>query len=134
MKGILCFYLFLYIYEAQKLNFSPQIDGIISEFENLKKIDSFVQFEPQEGKIPPFKTECYIAYDENNIYFAFKCCDDMKTVRKTLTKRDEFAMDDMVGIFLDTYGKEREGYIFITNPLGIQYDGIKNPPPNLMED
>ncbi len=68
-----------------------------------------------------------------NLYIAFKCYDDMKTVRKTLTKRDEIMMDDMVIIYLDTYGKD-EGYIFGTNPLGIQFDGKKEPPPKGRED
>jgi len=134
MKGILFLYLFLFIYRAEKLNFIPNIDGIIQEFENFEKIDSFIVVEPQEGKIPPVKTECYIAYDQNNIYFAFKCYDDVKNIRKTLTKRDNFAMDDMVVVYLDTYGKERDGYIFGTNPLGVQYDGIKGPPPGNFED
>jgi hypothetical protein len=134
MKGILFLYLFLYVYKVEKLNFTPVIDGIINEFENFEKIDSFFEFSPEEGKIPPVKTECYIAYDENNIYFAFKCYDDVKNIRKTLTKRDNFTMDDMVVIYLDTYRKEREGYIFGTNPLGVQYDGIKGPPPQNLED
>lgn len=130
-------YLFLVLnieIKAPKFNFLPKIDGIISEFENFEKITDFVESQPEEGKIPPVKTISYIAYDENNIYFAFKCYDDINSVRKTLTKRDEFAMDDMVVIFLDTYGKEKEGYIFGTNPLGVQFDGIKGPPPHNIED
>ncbi|MEO0268022.1 MAG: hypothetical protein ABIM36_07810, partial [candidate division WOR-3 bacterium] len=103
------------------------IDGILSENEwlSLTPITEFIEFQPEEGKIPPFKTEVFIGYDNENIYFAFKCYDDMKTIRKTLTKRDEFAMDDMVFVYLDTYGKEKEGYIFGTNPLGVQFDGLK---------
>lgn len=58
----------------------------------------------------------------------------MNSVRKTLTQRDEFAMDDMVFIYLDTYGKLKEGYIFATNPLSVQFDGIKGPPPGNIDD
>ncbi len=111
------------------------IDGMISEegWKRVSPISEFVESQPVEGRTPPFKTELYLGYDESNLYIAFKCYDDMKTVRKTLTKRDEFAMDDMVFIFIDTYGKE-EGYIFATNPLGVQFDGKKEPPPRGMED
>lgn len=87
MNGILFFYLFLFIYKAEKINFLPNIDGLIQEFENFEKIDNFVEVSPEEGKIPLVKTECYIAYDQNNIYFAFKCYDDMKTIRKNLNAK-----------------------------------------------
>lgn len=119
---------------ASRIDTFPKIDGIISEFENFKKITEFKEIQPVEGRIPPVKTECYVAYDKNNIYFAFKCYDDMKSVRKTLTKRDEFVMDDMVVIYIDTYGKQKEGYIFGVNPLSVQFDGIKTPPPQNIED
>ena len=112
----------------------PQIDGIISEFEGLEEISNFIEYFPEEGKKPKINTKCYIAYDENNIYFAFKCYDDMRSVRKTLTKRGEFAMDDMIFIYLDPYAKEKEGYIFATNPLGVQFDGIISSPPENTED
>ncbi|MEO0270782.1 MAG: hypothetical protein ABIM57_03380, partial [candidate division WOR-3 bacterium] len=90
----------------QKFDISPEIDGVISpeEWGSFNPIIEFFEIQPEEGKVPPVKTECYIGYDNKNIYIAFKCYDDMKTVRKTLTKRDEIAMDDMVIVFIDTYG------------------------------
>ncbi|MEO0255611.1 MAG: carbohydrate binding family 9 domain-containing protein, partial [candidate division WOR-3 bacterium] len=130
-------FLFSYLLTIQKFEEGKiVIDGILSkdEWSSLTPITEFIETQPEEGKIPPFKTEVFIGYDNENIYFAFKCYDDMKTIRKTLTKRDEFAMDDMVVIFLDTYGKEKEGYIFGTNPLGVQFDGLKGAPPQNIED
>ncbi|MEN3044604.1 MAG: carbohydrate binding family 9 domain-containing protein [Candidatus Hydrothermales bacterium] len=115
---------------------TPKVDGIVSYEEWAKEaaLYNFFEIQPEEGKIPPFKTEAYTGYDNENLYFAFKCYDDIKTIRKTLTKRDEVVMNDMLVIYLDTYGKEKEGYIFGTNPLGVQFDGIKGPPPQMNED
>ncbi|MEO0267177.1 MAG: carbohydrate binding family 9 domain-containing protein [candidate division WOR-3 bacterium] len=130
-------FLFSYLLTIQKFEEGKiVIDGILSENEwlSLTPITEFVEFQPEEGEIPPVKTEVFIGYDDKSIYFAFKCYDDIKTIRKTLTKRDELAMDDMVVIFLDTYGKEKEGYIFGTNPLGVQFDGLKGAPPQNIED
>ncbi len=130
-------FLFSYVLTIQKFEEGKiVIDGILSENEwlSLTPITEFIETQPEEGKIPPVKTEVFIGYDDKSIYFAFKCYDDIKTIRKTLTKRDELAMDDMVLVFLDTYGKEKEGYIFGTNPLGVQFDGLKGAPPQNIED
>ncbi|MEO0143914.1 MAG: DUF5916 domain-containing protein [candidate division WOR-3 bacterium] len=110
------------------------IDGVISEeaWNKVSPITEFFEFRPVEGGKPSFKTELFLGYDNNNLYVAFKCYDDMKTVRKTLTKRDELSTDDMVWFELDIYGKG-ESYIFGTNPLGVQFDG-KRVPPNFSED
>jgi hypothetical protein len=134
MKAIFLLYLYSFIYNAKRLDSPITLDGLPLEFKNFKKIDSFIEIEPYEGKIPFVKTEFWIAYDENNIYFAFKCYDEIHTIRKTLTLRDQPAMDDMVFIFLDTYGKEKEGYGFGTNPLGVQYDCVIGPPPSNIQD
>lgn len=119
-----------------KLKKTPKIDGIISreEWDFLNAIDDFVEVQPEEGLKPLYKTKCFLGYDENNIYFSFICYDEIKTVRKTLTRRDEFAMDDMVLIYINTYGKGEEGYIFATNPLSVQFDGVKKAPPDNLED
>ncbi len=41
-----------------------------------------------------------------------------------MAKREDIGSDDVVGILLDTFHDQRRSYIFITNPLGIQQDGI----------
>jgi len=123
--NILIFESLYAFYVLKKVEISPKIDGIIDDvWENSLIFKDFREYSPKEGEIPPFETKVFIGYDEKNLYVAFKCYDDVKSIRKTLTKRDEFSGDDMVWFFLYTYEKD-EGYIFATNPLGIQFDGIK---------
>ena len=113
----------------------PLIDGIIEkEWENALVFKDFKELFPDEGSIPEVETEVYVGYDKNNLYVAFKCFDDVNTIRKTLTKRDEFVMEDRVFVYLDPYGREREGFVFGTNPVSVQFDAFKFPPPGNEED
>jgi len=126
---IINIFIFTFLYSSEfilpKFEKSPIIDGIIDEeWENSLIFKDFREYSPKEGEIPPFETKVFIGYDEKNLYVAFKCYDDVKTIRKTLTKRDMVSEDDIVWIFLYTYGKD-EGYVFGTNAVGVQYDGIK---------
>ncbi len=114
-----------------------KVDGIVSQEEwgDFTPIEDFVELQPEEGKIPPVKTQVFVGYDDKNLYVAFKCYDDVKTIRKTLTPRDHLSFsDDMVLFYLWTYSKGGEGYIFATNPFSVQYDGKKEPPPNNNDD
>jgi len=119
-----------------KLTKAPKIDSILKreEYKESKMLTGFTESQPVEGEEPPFSTKVYLGYDENNLYVAFKNYDDINTVKKTLTNRDEYTGDDIVAIYLDTYGELKEGYIFATNPLSVQFDGTKGPPPQNMED
>ncbi|MEO0284899.1 MAG: hypothetical protein ABIN17_07530, partial [candidate division WOR-3 bacterium] len=55
--------LFSYLLTLQKFEVGKiVIDGILSENEwlSLTPITEFIEFQPEEGKIPPFKTEVFI--------------------------------------------------------------------------
>ena len=54
---------------------APKIDGDISDpvWSKATRIDEFYQTEPVRGAEPSETTVVYIAYDENNLYFAFDC-------------------------------------------------------------
>jgi hypothetical protein len=91
-------------YILKKFEIPPKIDGKIEEiWKESLCFDKFYEYYPKEGEIPPFETKVFIGYDEKNLYVAFKCYDDVKTIRKTLTKRDEIQNDDIVLFFLYTF-------------------------------
>lgn len=109
-----------------------KIDGIISYDEELttSKFENFTEIEPRECVQPIVETVVYGGYNEEWIYFAFKCFENnIKEIKKTLTKRDQFPStpDDRVSIYIDTYGNLERAYVFASNPLGVQYDGIYTP-------
>jgi hypothetical protein len=64
-----------------------------------------------------------MAYDDQNLYFAFYCKDTQPDQIKTsLTKHDGIFEDDWVGLSIDTVGGKKYGYEFFVNPSGAQAD------------
>jgi len=85
--------------------------------------DDFITYSPRFGEVFPEKTRVWLAYDSENLYFAFNCHDSRPDKIKTaLTKRDNMWGDDWVGFNIDTIGNKRYGYVLATNPSGVQGD------------
>ena len=87
-------------------------------------ITGLVQREPGDGTPTSMPTDVYVSYDTRNLYVVFICKQDRSKVRAHLTKREAIIGDDIVGIMIDTFHDQRRAYSFITNPLGVQMDGI----------
>ena len=88
-------------------------------------ITNFIQREPTDGAPSTQRTDAYLAYDDRHFYVVFVCHDtETDKIRARLTRREDFGGDDFVGIVLDTFHDRRRAYTFITNPLGIQLDGV----------
>lgn len=105
---------------------APVIDGRIDEeiWKTAAVFKDFYQTGPGYNTAPSRPTEVYMAYDELNLYVAFKCWDERDKIRATVAKRDNVFGEDNVRIWLDTYDDQRRAYVFGFNPLGIQQDGI----------
>jgi len=86
-------------------------------------VDAFVQREPGDGVPASQPTRAYLSYDEQHLYVVF-VCESSEPVRANLTRRENIMSDDVVGLILDTYHDGRRAYMFLTNPLGIQLDGV----------
>ena len=75
---------------------------------------------------PPVNTECLLAYDDANIYVAFRAYDpEPKKIRAHLMDRDEigtFVQDDHITVMFDTFNDSRRAFQFRVNPLGVQMD------------
>jgi hypothetical protein len=103
-----------------------KIDGILDEdvWKNAPTVDKqFLTSYPAVGNIFPQKTLIWVAYDSENIYFAFHCSDtDPSLIKTTVTKRDNITPDDWVTVHLDTVGNRQFTYDFYVNPDGIQQD------------
>ena len=64
-----------------------------------------------------------MAYDEENVYFAFKCYDnDPDKIRISMDARDKIVKDDWVCINLDSFNDQQTLYCFYSNANGIQMD------------
>ncbi len=103
------------------------IDGRFTEpeWKSAEVAGDFIQFQPEKGKTPPFKTEVRILYSDEYIYFGFICEDrEPEKIISRLSGRDaDLSEDDSVGIGIDTFLDRRTAYYFFTNPSGTQLDG-----------
>ena len=71
----------------------------------------------------PQKTIAYVTYDEENMYFAFKCYDnEPDKIVGTITSRDGIRMEDWICINLDSQNDHQALYGIYVNPHGIQED------------
>lgn len=106
---------------------SPKIDGKLENplWESGAVLETFTQYEPQEGAPPSEKTVAYVGYDEDNLYIAVRCYDsNPQAVRANLTQRDKVYGDDEVTVYIDTFNDKKRAFVFQVNPCGVQSDGI----------
>jgi hypothetical protein len=112
--------------ELAKSAVPPVLDGALDDeaWKNAAVVDDvWVTYNPVNGNELPQSTRAYIAYDDENLYFAFHCKDTQPDLIKTsLTKRDGIFEDDWVGLSIDTVGGKKYGYEFFVNPSGAQAD------------
>lgn len=87
-------------------------------------VADFRQYEPGDGVPASLETSAYLSYDEKNLYVIFVCQDEPGQVRARLSRREDISGDDQVAVYLDTFHDRQRAYVFATNPLGIQRDGI----------
>jgi hypothetical protein len=103
----------------------PKIDGKLDDaiWNHAVKLENFSEISPGENVEPSAVTEAYFTYDEDNFYVGFICYDDdIGAVRATITDRDAIFRDDFIGIMIDTFKDQQNGYEFFVNPHGIQAD------------
>ncbi len=108
-----------------KLSCSPVIDGILDEevWADTLGISRFRSFIPDFGKELPFKTIVWFAYDEENIYFAFRCFDsEPDKIKVSMNARDKIREDDWVCVNLDSFNDQQTLYCIYVNANGIQMD------------
>lgn len=103
----------------------PVIDGILDEdiWKNNPGITGFKSFIPDFGKELPFNTIVWLAYDEENLYFAFKCFDnEPDKIKVSVDARDKIRADDWVCVNLDSFNDQQTLYCIYANANGIQMD------------
>lgn len=112
------------IVNINTISSKPQIDGILSnnEWAGVDSITNFTQLEPIKGDAASEKTIVYLAYDNENIYFAIKCFQENSIIANVQTRDQLLKSDDVIAIILDTYNDNRSGYGFMINPIGTQTD------------
>lgn len=113
------------VVSAFKVSTPPVIDGILDDaaWKTAPSFTEFKTFIPDFGKIIPQQTKAWLAYDEENLYFAFDCQDpEPEKIKANVSPRDKIQPDDWICLNIDSRFDQKALYAFYINPLGIQMD------------
>jgi hypothetical protein len=113
------------IIKAFKVAKAPVIDGILDEevWKQALAFTDFKTFIPDFGKTILQQTKAWVAYDEENLYFAFDCQDtEPEKIKANVSGRDAIVQDDWICLNIDSRFDQQAMYAFYINPLGIQMD------------
>lgn len=107
---------------------SPVLDGDVLNdpaWQGAQPATDFWQTQPHQGEPASERTEVYIVNTASTLYFGIVCYDrEPEGIIVTSSRRDSSLVDtDSFQIVLDTYRDELTGFVFGTNPAGIEYDG-----------
>ena len=108
-----------------KVTTPPVIDGLLDEdvWKKNDGISGFKTFIPDYGKDLPYNTIVWAAYDEENLYYAFRCFDaEPDKIKVSVDARDKIRQDDWVCVNLDSFNDQQTLYCIYSNANGIQMD------------
>ena len=114
--------------EAVAVADAPLVDGDVlndPSYADARLATGFVQNRPFEGVPASERTEVRIVYTDDTLYFGVICyTDDPSTIIASDSRRDsDLTETDSFQILLDTYLDGQNGFVFGTNPAGVEYDG-----------
>ncbi len=112
---------------AHRIDAPPVIDGRLDEslWHQTDPLSGFVQRTPLDGQPASEPTELRILFDHQALYVGFWLHDsDPGAIVEGESIRDFDLMEsDAVLLILDTYHDGKNGFLFGTNPSGIEHDG-----------
>src|SRR4051812_44962822 len=110
---------------AVRTNDPIKLDGVLDEaaWSSATVVDRFVQQEPQEGQPATDRTEVRVLYDAGHLYIGVKAFASL-SVSATEMRRDADRLfdEDNFQVILDTFHDSRNGYMFVTTPLGAKLE------------
>ena len=112
-----------------------KIDGNLNELEwkTAPVAGKFIELRPNtfRKEDEANRTEIYILYNNQGIYFGGYCHEKNKdSIATELVGRDNFGSNDFIGVVLDTYLDKLNGFEYFVTPLGEQMDAKVIPQDN----
>ena len=113
---------------AIRVDEAPAIDGVVlgdPVWDGAVPSTGFLQTTPDDGQPASERTEVRVAYDRETIYFGVICyVRDPGTIIVSDSRRDTSLNEtDSFQIIIDTYLDRQNGFVFGSNPAGLEYDG-----------
>src|SRR3989304_585078 len=110
---------------AARTTEAPRIDGVLDEaaWQTAEAIDTFTQQEPQEGQPATDRTEVRVLYDQGHLYIGLHAHASEPVVATEMRRDSDRLFDeDNFQVILDTFHDSRNGYMFLTTPLGAKLE------------
>jgi len=116
------------IVHAARMASAPVLDGSVlgdSAWIGLVPVSGFWQVQPDDGQPATQKTEVYVGFSDEALYIGVVAYDDdPDAILVTDSRRDsDLADTDSFQVVLDGLRDGQNGFVFGTNPAGIEYDG-----------
>ena len=116
-----------YTVRAVRVDQAPRIDGVLDEaaWQKAALIEEFTQQEPREGTPATERTEVRIMYDSRSLLIGVRAFDTQPgSLVATEMRRDADRLldEDNFQVILDTFNDSRNGYMFVTTPLGAKLE------------
>ena len=113
---------------AWRVSAPPEVDGDVLNdpaWADATPATGFRQNTPDEGAPASERTEVYVVYTGDTLYFGVVCyVRDPSTIIVADSRRDSSLQEtDSFQIILDTFHDGQNGFVFGTNPAGVEYDG-----------
>jgi hypothetical protein len=103
----------------------PKIDDYAKGTGPGVPVTGFLQREPNDLTPVSEPTTAFLSYDRENLYVAFVCkAANPDTIRARMARRESIFEDDFVAVHLDPFQEKQRAYMFFSNPIGIQADGV----------
>ena len=103
------------------------LDGRLDEpaWNLVQPASDFIQQDPVMGAPATERTEVRLLYDDHNLYIGVYCFDSAGRaglVVNDVTRDYSSFQNDHLGVALDTFDDDRNGFFFATNPRGAKRD------------
>jgi len=113
--------------EASRLSIAPNLDGkVVGDlaWEGMVPATGFTQVQPDVGQPATEKTEVFIGYTDTALYIGVIAYDDDPSRIIVSDSRRDSTLDDgdSFRVIIDGLLDRQNGYLFGTNPAGVEYD------------
>jgi len=116
-----------YSIPAIRVDQPPKIDGVLDDevWKKAPLVEEFTQQEPREGAAASERTEVRVLYDGKTLHIGVHAFDvQPSAIVATEMRRDSDRLldEDNFQVILDTFNDSRNGYMFVTTPLGAKLE------------
>ena len=116
-----------FVVPAVRVDQAPRLDGVLDDqvWQKAAVIHEFTQQEPREGAPASERTEVRVLYDSRSLLIAVHAFDtDPHGIVATEMRRDSDRLldEDNFELIVDTFDDSRNGYMFVTTPLGAKLE------------